>query len=518
MSNPPAPPSDTADSRSIAIVGGGVSGLAAAYELARLGRRFTLFEASGRLGGVIESVCTQGFVIECGADSWVTEKPWARELAIELGLEGEIVSSNDQWRATYLVRGGRLVPLPEGMRMMVPFKWGPLLKSPLLSWQARLEYLREPGRADELRTSAPRQDEPVADFVRRHFGEEANRTLAGPLLAGIFGGDTRTLSVRAVMPAFVRMEAEHGSLIAALRGRPPGPPQAIFSTLANGLETLVERMGQHIPEGSIHLRERVSGIRRERTPGGETGATRWRVVTPGGERCFGAIVLATPAHVTAEFLRSLGKDDGGEDGRGNGERMAALLPSTATSAIVVAMAFDASQSGRMQIPRGFGFLVPPVDPGGASPASAGEPSLLACTFLDQKFARRAPSGARLLRAFFGGASAEELLGQSDQALVDLARRQLERILNARAMDGQARSPLPEPALALVRRWPRSLPQYTVGHLERIAELEALAGGWRGLRLVGNAYHGVGLPDLIREGRAAARSLAEEAAGSSATSR
>ena len=115
--------------------------------------RFTLFEASGRLGGVIESVCAQGFVLECGPDSWVTEKPWARELAIELGLEAEIVSSNDQWRSTYLFRGGRLVPLPDGMRMMVPVKWGPLLKSPLLSWQARLEYLREPGRAQELRES-----------------------------------------------------------------------------------------------------------------------------------------------------------------------------------------------------------------------------------------------------------------------------------------------------------------------------------------------------------------------------
>jgi protoporphyrinogen/coproporphyrinogen III oxidase len=485
-----APPPAMPASPSIAIVGGGISGLAAAYELARSGHRFTLFEASGRLGGVIESVCAQGFVLECGPDSWVTEKPWARELAIELGLEAGIVSSNDQWRSTYLVRAGQLVPLPDGMRMMVPVKWGPLLKSPLLSWQARLEYLREPGRAQELRASAPGQDESVADFVRRHFGEEAHRTLAGPLLAGIFGGDTRTLSVRAVMPAFVRMEAEHGSLIAALRGRPSGPPQAIFSTLANGLESLIERLAQQLPAASVHLRERVLSMHCERAPGSPPDAARWRLATASGDHCFDAVVVATPADVTREFLRSLD---------GSGERMADLVPSTASSAIVVALAFYASQASQMRIPRGFGFLVPPTSADQGSPASVEESALLACTFADQKFPHRAPSGARLLRAFFGGGPAEALLGESDQALVLLARRQLARIFR----DG---SILPEPALAIVRRWPRSLPQYTVGHLDRIAELEALAGSWPGLRLVGNAYHGVGLPDLIREGRAAARSL------------
>ncbi len=424
MSAPPHPSPAAAATRSIAIVGGGISGLAAAYELARSGQPFTLFEASGRLGGVIESVRSQGFVIECGPDSWVTEKPWARELAVELGLGDEIISSNDQWRVTYLLRDSRLVPLPAGMRLMVPVKWGPLLKSPLLSWQARLDYLREPGRAQELRESAPQQDEPVADFVRRHFGEEANRTLAGPLLAGIFGGEIRTLSVRAVMPAFVRMEAEHGSLITALRRRPLGPPQAIFSTLANGLETLIARMVEQLPEGSVHLRERVLSMHREPASGAPPNATRWRLVTSGGERSFDAVVVATPAHVTRELLRAL-------NGSGDGERMADLLPSAASTAIVVAMAFTASQAGRIEIPRGFGFLVPPTAAAGESPQPAGERALLACTFLDQKFPHRAPSGARLLRVFFGGPQVEALLGESDEALVELARRQLARIFASR---------------------------------------------------------------------------------------
>src|SRR5450755_4160665 len=229
----------------IAIVGGGIAGLATAYQLANDGVEFTLFEASERLGGIVETIHRDGFVIECGPDSWVTEKPWARELAVELGLEDQIIPSNDQWRRTYVQVGGerlaQLVPIPDGMRMMVPARWGPLLESPLFSWQARLAYLREPKRAEELKHSAPAHDESVGAFVRRHFGDEVASAIAGPLLAAVLGGDIAQLSVRAVMPAFVRMEAEEGSLIQAIQRRAQQAPQAIFTTLAGGLETLIER-------------------------------------------------------------------------------------------------------------------------------------------------------------------------------------------------------------------------------------------------------------------------------------
>src|ERR1700734_2639171 len=222
----------------IAIVGGGLSGLATAYQLASDGVAFTLFEASPRFGGIVETVHREGFVIECGPDSWVTEKPWARELAVELGLEDEIIGSNDQWRRTYVQQGSQrfsqLVPIPDGMRMMVPGKWGPLLDSPLFSWQARLAYLREPKRAEELKTAAPTRDESVADFVRRHFGEEVAGTLAAPLLSAVFGGDIARLSVRAVMPAFVRMEAEEGSLVQAVQRSAQQSSSAIFTTLVSG--------------------------------------------------------------------------------------------------------------------------------------------------------------------------------------------------------------------------------------------------------------------------------------------
>jgi oxygen-dependent protoporphyrinogen oxidase len=471
MSSGAAPP------KRIAIAGGGISGLATAYQLARDSVECTLFEASERLGGIVETVRKDGFVIECGPDSWVTEKPWARELAVELGLEHQIIGSNDRWRRTYVQQGdehlAQLVPIPDGMRMMVPAKWGPLLESPLFSEQARLAYQREPKRAPELKASAPHHDESVADFVRRHFGEEVARTIAGPLLAAVFGGDIAQLSVRAVMPAFVRMEAEEGSLIQAVQRRAQQSPQAIFTTLSGGLETLIERMVSKLPSASLRLRTPVLRI--------ETDRGSWRLVTAGGEDRFDAVVLATPLHVTQALLRPLS----------DGARMAGLLPQQATSAIVVALAFAPNQAARLRIPPGFGFVVPQALDGESSH------QLLACTFVHQKFPGRAPEGAVLLRAFFGGHSGDALSVETDDNLIERARLQLSRVLG----------PLPEASETVVRRWPHSLPQYAVGHLERMAELESLLSAMPGLHLVGSAYHGVGLPDLIRQGRATARVLA-----------
>ena len=465
----------------IAIVGGGIAGLATAYQLARDGVDFTLFEASERLGGIVETVHRDGFVIECGPDSWVTEKPWARDLAVELGLEDQIIPSNDQWRRTYVLQGSlrqtQLVPIPDGMRMMVPAKWGPLLESPLFSWQARLAYLREPKRAEELKLSAPGRDESVADFVRRHFGAEVATTIAGPLLAAVFGGDIAQLSVRAVMPAFVRMEAEEGSLIQAIQGRAQPSSPALFTTLASGLQTLIDRMVERLPAASVRLRQPIERIEAD---GG------WRISTGDGSARFDAVVLATPPHVTGPLLRQLNEQ---------GSRMAELLPQHATSAIVVALAFAPEQAARLRIPRGFGFVVPQA----SRQTEAEEYPLLACTFVDQKFPGRVPQGAMLLRAFFGGRSGAALMNESDEELIERARSQLGRVLGL----------LPQTVETVVRRWPLSLPQYSVGHLDRMAELESVLAAIPTLRLVGSAYYGVGLPDLVRQGRSAARSLSAQ---------
>jgi oxygen-dependent protoporphyrinogen oxidase len=460
----------------VAIVGGGISGLAAAFELARVGREFTLFEASERLGGTIETVRTQGFVVECGPDSWITEKPWARDFALELGLGDQILFSNDSDghpRTTYLLHQGRLVPMPDGMRMMVPGRLEALEGSPLFSRQAIEAYLREPGRAADLKASAPASDESVASFVRRHFGEEVTRTVAAPLLSGVFGGDIELLSVRAVMPAFVTMEAEHGSLIAALekRLRPAQVSEPIFSSFIGGMATLTEAIVAELPPGALHLAAPVKSLRQD--------GSAWQIATARGELRAESLMLATPAAITRGLLQSMGQREA--------KRMSELLPRRSSSSIVVALGFDGAEAAGMEIPRGFGFLVPPPPP------EASDPRLLACTFVDQKFFRRAPAGGVLLRAFFGGAAATALQPEPDDLLAGIVRKQLAEILG----------PLPPHLFAVVRRLPDSLPQYEVGHLERIEELESLARAYRGLHLIGNAYHGVGVSDLIRAGRAAA---------------
>lgn len=455
----------------VAIIGGGLSGLSAAYQLARDARvEFTLFEASLRLGGIVETVRQDGFVIECGPDSWVTEKPWARALAVELGLEAEIIPSNDQQRRTCLLQKNQLVPMPDGMKMMVPTQLGPIMDSPLFSEEAKIAYQHEPERAEELKASALKdeKDESVASFVRRHFGDEVARAIAAPLLSGVFGGDIETLSVRAVTPAFVKMEREHGSLILALQSRPDKDENGVFTSLRSGLGTLINRLAETLPAGCVRLSDEVIGFTLRKL--------KWLVRTRSAEETFDAVIVATPAHVTRRLLRNV------DEGFWN------LLAMEATSSIVVALAFTADQARGLSIPRGFGYLVPQRD--------SKDPQLLACTFVDQKFSDRVPHGGVLLRAFFGGDTAAALLSASDEMLAALALRRVSDVMG----------PLPMPYLSVVRRSPLSLPQYAVGHLERMAHLETLVDSLPGLRLVGNAYYGVGLPDMVRMGRDAARRI------------
>lgn len=456
----------------VAIVGGGVAGLAAAYELARLARdgaavQAVLFEAANRLGGIVETVREGGFVIECGPDAWMTEKPWALELARELGLSDEVIASNDAARKTYVLIDRKLRAMPDGMRMMVPVDLDALDASEIFSVEGKRAYHDELGRAEELRANAPAADESVASFVRRHFGDEVLEKIGAPLLSGVFGGDVARLSVRAVMAPFVTMEREHGSLIAALQARANGSKSdSVFTTLRSGTGTLTDRMIAAIPEDWVRLGAEVRFVSYS-----EEG---WLVGTARGVERFDAVMMAAPVDVARALLEPVD------------ERAAQLMEMDASSAVVVGFGF--SDATKFRVPPGFGFLVPP----------GSDSMLLACTFVDQKFDDRVPPGGRLVRVFFGGKAADRLMRCGNDETAAVARMELARILG----------PLPEPQMTIVRRWPRSLPQYRVGHLERMKELDERVKALEGLWLLGNGYRGVGLPDLIRDARAAARQLIE----------
>jgi oxygen-dependent protoporphyrinogen oxidase len=481
----------------VAIVGGGIAGLAAAYELELARKRgaaidWQLYEASERLGGIVETTrraTPEGeYILEGGPDGWVSEKPWARELAVELGLEPDLIHSNDATRKTYILINGTLQPMPDKMRMMVPEDLSTLNASPLFTAVARQAYAGELASAESLRATAPDHDEAVSSFVRRHFGEEVLTKIGAPLLSGVFGGDVERLSVRAVMPAFVAMEREHGSLIAGLQAKARARETTrgertqlpIFTTLRRGLGCLVEALVGTLPAERVHLGRAAKSLKREgalwclRTSA--TGLARGTA-----KRHFHHVLLATPIDATRALLQPIDAE------------AAALVPLDASSSVLAAFCWPETVARHFAPPPGFGLLIP------QDPQSAHQHSqMLACTFVDQKFPCRAPAGARILRAFFGGATADALTSQSDEAVAAMALQQLSSILG----------PLPTPnaALTTVRRWPRSLPQYEVGHLDRMAQLDELVGRIGNLTLLGNGYRGVGLPDLIHDARNAARSL------------
>jgi oxygen-dependent protoporphyrinogen oxidase len=447
---------------SVAIVGGGISGLSTAYYLSKAGISSTVIEARPRLGGVIQTEQIQNCIVEGGPDSFISVKPWAMDLIRELGLESEVIGSKDQERVTYIRRRGRLVALPDGVQMLVPTKILPMMTTTLVGWPTKvrmgLEYFRR-------KRAGPQADRSVADFVEDHYGKETVDYLAEPLLAGIYGGDPAELSVNSVLPRFVRLEHDYGSLtrgVLADRRKTTGQKQPLFLTLRGGLETLVHTVwratsGATVVHGSVNAMERVRDGFRLRIAGEWLSAER--------------VVLACEAHQAARLMPTV-------DARA-GELLGAIGYS---SSVTVALGFE--RSAVQEQMRGFGFLVPKRE----------RKRLLACTWVGNKFPFRMPETMAVLRCFAGGNAAQE---ESDDTILDSIRTEIREIAGVKA----------EPRFSRVFRWPRSMAQYTVGHAERLAELEARMISLPGLYLAGNAYYGIGVPDCVRMGKQAAHQIA-----------
>lgn len=447
------------------IVGGGISGLSAAYYLTKAAVPCVLIERESRVGGVIRTSTIDGCIVESGPDSFLSAKPAAADLISELGLAGELISSNDLQRITYILRHGHLIPMPDGLMMMVPSKLWPLLTTGLLTWPAKLrmalEFFRRP-------PPEPLPDRSVAEFIADHYGREALDYLAEPLLAGVYGGDPARLSAASVLTRFVDMETNYGSLTRAVldarrkaqQGRAQSP---LFRTLKGGLGCLISAIAARIP---APIYAEVDVI--------ERSGSGYRVRAGGEWMETSQVVVACPAWQAAALLGSL---------RPSLARLLTAVPYS--SSLTLALGYR--KADLSQPLRGFGFLVPKCE----------RERLVACTWVGNKFAHRVPEDRLLLRCFLGGEGDEAILKEPDDSVVAIARRELARTMNVHA----------EPLFAEISRWPRSMAQYTVGHTERFREIEAERAFLPGIHLIGNAYQGIGIPDCVRMGKAAAERIA-----------
>lgn len=453
------------------IIGGGISGLSAAYYLSKAGVPAVLIERRPRLGGVIQTEYVDGCVLEAGPDSYLGVKPAATELIRDIGLGDQIIGSNDHLRVTYIWRKSLLIPLPDGLMMIAPTKIGPVVRTPLFTWPAKirmgLEYFRRP------RGGGPR-DRSVAEFITGHYGRESLDYLAEPLLSGVYGGDPGRLSALSVLPRFVELEAKYGSLTrgilkeraAAVRNKQPtGPPGSLFRTLRNGLGELTAELERRIAPSTTVIRGSAEAL--------ERAGAGYRVRVNGEWLESENVVLACPAYESAALVRKI-----------DGELAALLDRIEYSSSLTLSLGYDkAALPGALY---GFGFLVPRRE----------RNRLVACTWVHNKFLHRAPDDIAVLRCFFGGASDEAVLNESDESLIAVACEELARMLGLNA----------EPRFAKIARWPRSMAQYTVGHQERLKQIEARVKQAPGLQLAGNAYYGIGIPDCVKMGRDAAQNI------------
>jgi oxygen-dependent protoporphyrinogen oxidase len=461
----------------LAVVGGGVAGLAAAHRAVELARErgvsleLALFEAGDRIGGTIQTERHEGFLVEGGPDSFLSEKPWALALCQRLGLEDRLIRTDDRFRRTYVAFGGRLHPLPDGFQLLAPTRLGPLIRSELFSWAGKLRMAM-----DLVLPRGGDPDESLGGFVSRRLGKEALERVAQPLVAGIYTADPDVLSLAATMPRFLEVERKERSLIlglwrasrrapAAARGV-SGARWSLFVTFADGMEELIRALASRLPSDAVHLKERVTSVTRE----GEG----WRLgMADGSAAAADAVIVATEAYQAGRMLRY------------TDPALSHLLDDIPyASSATVTLGWR-----RADIPHpldGFGFVVPQVE----------RRPIIACTFSSVKYAGRAPDGFALLRVFLGGALNPSALEGDDETLTRVARAELRELLGIQA----------PPLMSRVSRYPKAMPQYHVGHLARIEAIEGCLRAHPRLALAGGAYRGVGIADCVRSGEEAAAQL------------
>jgi len=467
----------------IVIVGGGITGLAAAHALAQANARYgwgietTLIEATARFGGKVQTEHADGFLVEQGPDSMLARKIEAQQLCVELGLADDLVGSSRQHSGTFVVHRGRLEPLPESMVLVAPTHLRPWLKTRLLSPAGKLRAALDlilPARTGEA-------DESLAAFVSRRFGHEVAERLAIPLLASVYGGGRGDLSVQATFPELHALERAHRSLLLGLRAtatrqnrvtRPAGgASSSVFVSLRRGMHSMVARAVERLEGARLLCGAPVVGLTLSRQP-----HEGWRYglhLAGGGVVEADGVILATPAFVTQRLVERLAPP-----------AAEALVGIEYQNTIVVVVAYPRERIAHPL--NGTGFLVP----------AAEQRRIIACTWLSQKWPHTSPTDRALLRCYVGGREAPALMALPDDALVGLVHDELRDLLGAEGA----------PVFSRVYRWGKAIPRYAVGHLERVRRAEAALRALPSIAIAGAGYRGIGVPDCIRQGRAAAAAL------------
>ncbi|MGV3483398.1 MAG: protoporphyrinogen oxidase [Planctomycetaceae bacterium] len=462
----------------VAIIGGGIAGLSAAFYLRRLcpTAEVELFEAADRLGGAIQTQTMDGYLVEHGADMFATQPAAALELCRDLGIDSELLTPLPSARGAAIVQGGKLVRIPEGFVLMRPTRLWPMVRTPLLSLRGKLRILAEPWiprRGDEI------ADESIESFVTRRLGRETLDRIVQPLVGGIYTGDVAKLSMAATMSAIWEMEQQDGSLYRATRRRTRAGSDATektsegaryenFRSFPGGMARLIDALAATLDPQRTHLSTNVQQV--------VSRDNGWQVQTnpPQDHGVFDHVIVATPARIATKLLAQQAP----EASRVLGEITAA------SSAVVVLGIRETDIESIMPIA---GFIVPIRE----------RRNILAASFTGDKFAGRTPPGRKLLRVFIGGELQKSLLQRSDAELVDLAMDELRQLIGLRG----------QPELSLVVRWNDAMPQYHVGHLQRLDILQKSLAAMPGLSVIGNSLHGVGIAPTIAYAKKVARSIA-----------
>ena len=459
--------------KQVIVIGAGISGLAFAHRLEELSKaqnipiRLTILEKSSRIGGAIATESREGFLIEKGPDSFLSEKPWALELARDLFVGPEIIGTHEQNRRVFVARSGELLGIPQGFHLIAPKSILSFLKSPLFSWQGKARVLMEMG----LPKSKVGEDESIASFIERRFGKEALQRVGQPMIAGVYSGDPEQLSMQNTMPRFKELEAKYGSVILGLKKtakskavpeKTSGVRYSLFLSFKKGMETLTRALADSLPANTFYMATEIEKLYRDVVSG------KWTITARSGQVLTADLIcFALPAKAVSPLIHPFEPALSEKLNQISYESVATLYFAYPRQAISHSL-------------NGFGFVVP----------AAEKKSLMACTFVDKKFPGRAPSEHALFRVFVGGAFGKRYFEMSDQELTRTAQKELSEFLGIKG----------QPIFSTLHRHTEALPQYKVGHASLVAAIETKVQRFPGLYLTGASYRGTGISDCVHDAR------------------